>query len=188
MKLTELPQYVKHAKRFTEIVSIPGGITLSELSQEARIRMALTELGPTFIKLGQILSTRADLVGPSLAKELSELQSGTPADPPDVVREEMVSELGESPEDLFAEFIDQAMGSASIGQVHGAWLHDGQPVVVKVQHKGIEDKVTADLEIMMAIAELAEKYEPDLRPYQPRRTTRPFTSQNHTPSFRPAGF
>ena len=192
MKLTALPEYARHARRFTEIVSILGkyglatwikesdpefikgwfkssrGVSLSAQTQEARIRMALTELGPTFIKLGQILSTRADLVGPLLAKELSELQADTPADPPDLVREEVVSELGKPPEDLFADFVDQAMASASIGQVHSARLHDGQSVVVKVQHKGIEEKVTADLEIMMAMAELAEKYEPDLRPYQPR--------------------
>ena len=103
MKLTSLPQYTRNAKRFTEIVSVlvkygfanwikesdpefikglfksSEGVSLSALSQEARIRMALTELGTTFIKLGQILSTRPDLVGLSIAEELSELQSDAPA-------------------------------------------------------------------------------------------------------------
>jgi ubiquinone biosynthesis protein len=192
MKLTSLPQYVRDAKRFTEIVSILGkyglatwikesdlefvkgliksaaGVRLSELTHEARIRMALTELGPTFIKLGQILSTRADLIDPSLAKELSGLQSDTPPDPPDVVQATVRSELGKPPEELFAEFDDQAAASASIGQVHFARLDNEHAVVVKVQHEGIEEKVTTDLDILMALAELAEKYDPELRLYQPR--------------------
>ena len=126
MKLTSLPQYTRNAKRFTEIVSVLAkygfanwiretdpefikglfksaqGERLSELSSEARIRMALTELGTTFIKLGQLLSTRPDLVGPSIAGELSELQSDAPADPPHVVRTILEAELGKSPEEVFA--------------------------------------------------------------------------------------
>lgn len=111
MQLTSLPQYVNNAKRFREIVGTlakyglagwiseshpefvksllkgAGGERLSDLSRSERIRLALTELGPTFIKLGQMLSTRADLIGPDLAEELSQLQSNTPADPAEVVRD-----------------------------------------------------------------------------------------------------
>ncbi|UCG13537.1 MAG: AarF/ABC1/UbiB kinase family protein [Deltaproteobacteria bacterium] len=192
MKLRSLPQFTRNARRFTEIVSIltkhglanwiaesdpeflkglfksSRGVRLSGLTHEARIRLAITELGPTFIKLGQILSTRADLVGSSLAKELSALQSDAPADTPDVVRTTLESELGKSAEELFADFDDRASASASIGQVHLAKLHLGPAVVVKVQHEGIEEKVTTDLDILMALAELAEKYNPELRLYQPR--------------------
>ncbi|MCP4687061.1 MAG: AarF/ABC1/UbiB kinase family protein, partial [Desulfobacterales bacterium] len=191
MKLKSLPQFTRNAKRFSEIVSILGkyglaywiteqnpdfikdlfkssdGLRLSEMTQDARIRMAMTELGATFIKLGQMMSTRADLVGPSLAGELAELQSDTPADPPEVVRRTVESELGKPPEALFAEFDDRAMASASIGQVHLATLQDGQAVVVKVQHEGVEETVINDLDILVALAELAEKHDADLRPYQP---------------------
>jgi ubiquinone biosynthesis protein len=192
MKLTSLPQYTRNAKRFTEIVSIlvkygfanfirkndpefikglfksAEGVTLSDLSAEARIRMALTELGTTFIKLGQILSTRPDLVGPSLSKELSELQAEVPADPPEVVQHILESELGASPQDLFKSFAYEPLASASIGQVHGATLKNGEAVVVKVQHPGIEKNVTTDLEILMTLADIAENHDRDMRLYRPR--------------------
>ncbi len=198
LSLTSLPQFTRNTKRFTEIVSILGkyglanwisendpeflrnffrsaqGVQLSALSQEARLRLALTELGPTFIKLGQILSTRADLVGPAFAREFAELQSDIPPDPPDVIRVVIAEELGQPVERLFAAFEDQPIGSASIGQVHRATLPDGQRVVVKVQHQGIEEKVTNDLDILMALAELAEQYDETLQAYQPRATLAEF--------------
>ena len=103
--------------------------------------MALAELGPTFIKLGQILSTRPDLVGVNLADELQQLQENVPADSPEVVRKLIEAELGQPIKELFAEFEPQAMASASIGQVHRARLHSGEAVVVKVLHADIEKKV-----------------------------------------------
>ena len=198
LSLTSLPQFTRNTKRFTEIVSILGkyglanwisendpeflrnffrsaqGVQLSNLSQEARLRLALTELGPTFIKLGQILSTRADLVGPAFAREFAGLQSDIPPDPPEVIRAVIAEELGQPVERLFAAFEDQPIGSASIGQVHRATLPDGQRVVVKVQHQGIEEKVTNDLDILMALAELAEQYDETLQAYQPRATLAEF--------------
>ena len=169
MQLSSLPQYVNNAKRFREIVrtlakfGLAGWISdshpdivknllqgaagerLSDFTQAERIRMALTELGTTFIKLGQMLSTRADLIGPELADELAKLQSNTPADPGDVVRSTITEELGKPPEELFAEFDLTAMASASIGQVHRATLVDGQAVDVKVQHVVIQERDTNDL-------------------------------------------
>jgi ubiquinone biosynthesis protein len=150
------------------------GQSIAGLPTEVRIRMALTEMGTTFIKLGQILSTRPDLVGPALAHELSILQDDTPADPPDVVRALIESELHKPIEDLFAEFQATALASASIGQVHRARLRDGRHVVVKVLHHKIEDKVATDLDIMMALAELGEKYSAELRHYRPRATMAEF--------------
>ncbi len=139
-----------------------------------RLRRALTELGPTFIKLGQVLSTRADLVGPEVADELRKLQSNTPADSPDVVRQTIRDEFGKEPEELFSEFEAEAFASASIGQVHRARLPDGQEVVVKVQHAGIQDKVRLDLELLQDLAKLLEQYVAEARLYQPVATTREF--------------
>ena len=164
----QYPEFVKG--RFKTL----DGVDLVALPQGTRLRLALTELGPTFIKLGQVLSTRVDLVGPEVANELAELQSGTPPDAPEVVRNTVEAELGKPVEDLFAEFHDEALGSASIGQVHVATLPDGQEVIVKVQHAGIEDKVTADLDILLGLAELAEHYDPSLRYYQPKATVGEF--------------
>jgi ubiquinone biosynthesis protein len=150
------------------------GKPIAGLSTEVRIRMALTETGTTFIKLGQILSTRPDLVGPSLAHELSSLQDDTPADPPERVRELVKAELQRPVEELFAEFDAVAFASASIGQVHHARLHDGRRVVVKVLHHNIEDKVATDLDIMTALADLGETYSTELRHYRPRATIEHF--------------
>ena len=144
------------------------GKLLAEMSRPQRLRMALAELGTTFIKLGQILSTRSDLVGPEIAEELAHLQSSTPADPPEVVRATLETELGHPPEELFAEIDLEAMASASIGQVHRATLQDGQAVVVKVQHDGIEQRVLDDFEILARLAELAERHSSELRLYRPR--------------------
>src|SRR5438105_339797 len=150
------------------------GERLGQLTHEARIRLALTELGTTFIKLGQILSTRADLVGPELAEELGQLRSNTPPDPPEIVRGTILSELGKPVDVLFTEFDDQPLASASIGQVHRARLPSNQAVVVKVQHAGIEQKILEDLNITAGLAELLQKHVPRLRPYQPVATVREF--------------
>ena len=199
MKLSTLTQFSKNANRFKEVVFIltkyglanwikandpdfikgllkrSGGENLFELKPETRLRMALTELGPTFIKLGQILSTRADLVGPEIADELTRLQADVPADDPDIVQRIVEQELGRPLKELFSEFDKVPMGSASIGQAHRAVLHSGEVVVVKVQHDGIEPKIIDDLEILKALAELAERYDPDLRLYQPSLTVAEFS-------------
>jgi ubiquinone biosynthesis protein len=144
------------------------GQPIAGLPTEVRIRMALTEMGATFIKLGQVLSTRPDVVGPALAHELSSLQDDTPADPPDTVRALIEAELHKPIKELFADFEDAAFASASIGQVHRARLRDGRRVVVKVLHHHIETKVATDLDIMTALADLGEKYSAELRNYRPR--------------------
>lgn len=151
------------------------GQQISELPEPVRVRMALTELGTTFIKLGQILSTRADLVGPELAAELAELQSSTPADSPELVVELVTQELGAAPEDVFREFDPVAFASASIGQVHHAILKDGTSVVVKVQHTGIGERVNNDLEILIQLAVLAEHYSKELAQYCPLATAKEFS-------------
>lgn len=199
MKLGTFAQFSRNAHRLREVVSVlakyglahwvkeedpefikgllksSGGEQISELPTEVRIRMAITELGTTFIKLGQILSTRADLVGPDIAGELTKLQADVPADAEDVVRRTVESELGQPLEELFAEFDLQALGSASVGQVHRAKLFSGEIVVVKVQHDNIEPIIDDDLEILRILAEAAEHYSPELRLYQPLATVADFS-------------
>jgi ubiquinone biosynthesis protein len=198
MEVTDLPKLVRNAGRFNEVVTVAlkygiapwltnvqadwvqsllrsgDGRKIGDLSEPVRVRMALTELGTTFIKLGQILSTRADLVGPELAAELSELQSSTPADSPEQVIETITEELGDHPDNLFKSFDTAALASASIGQVHLAVLHDGTDVVVKVQHAGIESRVQNDLEILIELAKLAETYSAEVAQYNPVATAMEF--------------
>jgi ubiquinone biosynthesis protein len=150
------------------------GERLGKLTQEARIRLAITELGTTFIKLGQMLSTRADLIGPDLAAELGQLRSHTPPDPVENIKETIRTELGRPVEELFTEFDDTPLASASIGQVHPAKLASGEKVVVKVQHDGIETKILGDLDIMGMLADLAQKHVSYVRAYQPTSTLREF--------------
>ncbi len=143
------------------------GVPLSSYSRETRIRMALTDLGPAFIKLGQVLSLRPDLIGPALAAELTMLQSEVPADPPEIVRDIVEKSLGRPLRELYARFEDRPIASASIGQVHRAQLCDGTEVVVKVQHAGIEAKVREDLEVMAGLAVLADRI-PELAVWKPQ--------------------
>lgn len=150
------------------------GQAIRELRLEERVRRALTELGPTFIKLGQVLSTRPDLIGSEMASELSALQSHAPADPIAAVRALIQAELGHPPEELFAWFDETPLASASIAQVHRARLKNGREVVLKVQHAGIEPLVVADLAILEGLAEFAEKHAEALRQYQPSAVARQF--------------
>lgn len=190
MHLLAIRQLYRHGARWAEILSVlskygladwidrlgleiardfikgPAGETVARLPWKTRIRLALTELGPTFIKLGQVLSTRPDVAGVELAEELERLQEHVAPDPPEVVCQVIQAELGQAAHDVFQEFDEQPIASASIGQVHAARLKDGRRVVVKVQHPGIEDKVVVDLEILAALATLAERI-PDLQIYRP---------------------
>ncbi len=150
------------------------GQHIPDLKFEERVRLAFTELGTTFIKLGQMLSTRPDLVGPELARELALLQTAAPADPPDTVRATIETEFGKPLTQLFGNFNDAPFASASIAQVHIAQLHSGEPVVVKVQHAGIADKIMPDLDILAGLAELAEKHSSQMRLYQPAAIVRQF--------------
>ncbi|MEZ5965661.1 MAG: AarF/UbiB family protein [Planctomycetota bacterium] len=150
------------------------GVRLRDQRLETRIRLALDELGTTFIKLGQVLSTRPDLVGTELADELALLQAQTMPDPPDVVRAALTAELGRPPEALFGEFEAEAFASASIAQVHRATLASGEAVVVKVIREGVIAQAETDLEILQALARLAERHAGFLRPYQPELLARQF--------------
>jgi ubiquinone biosynthesis protein len=114
-----------------------------------RLRLALEELGPTFIKLGQVLSTRTDLLGPEFRVELAKLQDDTPRLRTEVVREFVATELGGEPESVFATFDAEPLAAASIGQAHAATMPDGTEVVVKIRRPGAMEQVELDLEILM---------------------------------------
>lgn len=153
----------------------PDGQLLSHYSQAERLRMALSELGTTFIKLGQALSTRDDLLSPAYIEALKTLQADTPPDPPDTVRAILEEELGQPVEALYTTFDFEALGSASVGQVHAATLPDGTQVVVKLIHAGIEETVRLDLELMAQVAGLLDKRS-DL-PFRPNDVIADFRRQ-----------
>ena len=191
MRISSLPRYYRNLRRWQEIIVVlrrygladwlsnlrvdfirdwlkdEQGVPLASYSREARVRMALTELGPTFIKLGQVLSLRPDLVGSEQAAELQQLQSQVPADPFDQIKALVETELKLPINEAFSEFSELSIASASIGQVHAAKLIDGTPVVVKVQHVNIQAKVNEDLEVLRGLAMLAERI-PEFAVWQPR--------------------
>ncbi len=197
MRISAIPQIYRNVNRWGEILSIlskygladwlsrfefafgkswlknRNGQILAEESRETRIRLAIEELGPTFIKLGQIMSTRPDIVGSDLADELQGLQAHVQADELELVANTIETELGRTIDDVFVDFSDAPVASASIGQVHRARLKTGEEVAVKVQHDGIQQIVHVDLDILSGLAQLAARI-PELRPYRPQATVAEF--------------
>ncbi|MBM7556280.1 ABC1 kinase family protein [Halanaerobacter jeridensis] len=149
----DLYQFVPLSKRIKTLDSSAP----PETSKAKRLRKVLEELGPTFIKLGQLLSTRPDILPQEYILELEKLQDQAPPITYEEVIEQLESELETDYEELFQEFSPAPLASASIGQVHKAILHDGTEVVVKVQRPGIEQKVNSDLDIMTDLAGMLEK-------------------------------
>ena len=133
----------------------------------ARIREALIELGPIFVKFGQILSTRRDLLPPDLADELAQLQDRVPPFPGPQARAIIEKAWGKSIEAFLDDFDERPLASASIAQVHSARLKDGRQVVVKVVRPGIEPVIRRDLGLLRIIAELAQRYWRDGRRLRP---------------------
>ena len=140
---------------------------LENTTRPERVRLALEELGPTFIKLGQIMSTRPDLIPMSFISELEKLQDHVPPFPYEDVEQIITDELGAPPEELFEAFTKEPLAAASIGQTHRALLKTGEQVVIKVQRPHIRSTVEADLEIMMHIASMMEKHIDELELYHP---------------------
>jgi ubiquinone biosynthesis protein len=191
MRVSSIPQIYRNVRRWQEIIRVlrrygladwlsklnvdfirdwikdDSGTPLASYSREQRIRMAITELGPTFIKFGQVLSLRPDLVGLDLASELQALQSDIPADPPASIRKTLAEHMQGSIEQTFLDFDNQPIASASIGQVHRATLPDGTDVVVKIQHENIRETIREDLDVLSGLAVLAERL-PELAAWQPQ--------------------
>ena len=148
---------------------------LARLEPPARVRRVLEELGPSFVKLGQILSTRVDLFSPEWITEFSKLQDSAIALPFSELRAQLTEDLGGLPENIFPRLETQALAAASLAQVHRAWLSDGTPVVLKIRRPGIRPLVEADLRLLKRLAEIVESEAPDLRRYRPKEVVRQFT-------------
>lgn len=137
-----------------------------------RLARALQELGPAFIKLGQSLATRADLLGEGIARDLSLLQDRLPPFPSEAARATVERDLEQPLDSLFASFEDRPVAAASIAQVHFATTTEGEPVAVKVLRPGIEEAIARDLDLFLWAAEWAERLHPPLRRYKPVEAVR----------------
>ena len=149
---------------------------LLQLDTASRIRAALQDLGPTFVKLGQVLATRVDLLPPRWVEELSELQNAVPAVDFELVRPQLQEDLGADPDSVFAALEHVPMAAASLAQAHGARLHDGTRVVLKVRRPGIREVVEADLRLLRQVATIVERQVPELARFHPSDTLRQFAA------------
>jgi ubiquinone biosynthesis protein len=144
-----------------------GTSKVIDASKPERVRLLCEALGPTFIKFGQLLSTRADLLPPEYLAELARLQDHAPSEDFAAVRAIIQEELRQPLTTLFTRLDPIPLAAASIAQVHRAALAEGQEVVIKVQRPRIAQVITADLDVLRDLSRLAERYLPDLRPLQP---------------------
>jgi len=144
------------------------------LEPAQRMRMALEELGPTFVKLGQLMATRVDLFPPRWIAEFEKLQAEVPPVPFEALLPELTRALGRSPFEVFRDIEVQAYAAASIAQVHRAKLHDGTPVVLKVRRPGVREKIDADLRLLRRVSELIESEIPEARRYHPAEIAEQF--------------
>lgn len=171
IELLKIEQYIEIG---LQLISKNRRNRLEKLSRAERVRMACEELGPTYIKFGQILSTRPDLVPVDFIKELSKLQDDVPSSPFSEVSRIIESELGAPPEAIFDYFEKTPIASASIGQVYRATLKDGEAVAVKVQRPGIRKIIEVDLEIMLHLATLMERHVEEMSLHQPVKIVEEF--------------
>ena len=149
---------------------------LARLKPPERIRRILEELGPTFVKLGQLLATRVDLFGPEWLAEFQKLQDRAPAvDWADIERQ-LAEDLGAPPQEVFAWVDPEPLAAASLGQVHRARLQDGSEVVLKVRRPGIRPVVEADLRLLERLAEIIASEVDELKRYRPQLLVRQFSA------------
>ena len=146
----------------------------SELSQAQRLRLCIEELGPIFIKFGQMMATRRDLFGDEITDELEKLLDRVPPFPLPVARAIVEQQLGMPIDQAFKHFDDTQIASASIAQVYGAELHDGQQVIVKIVRPGIEGQIRKDIEVLMLLARMADRYWGEAKRITPLQVVREF--------------
>lgn len=148
---------------------------LSTLDAPTRVRRAMEDLGPTFVKLGQVLATRVDLFPPEWILEFGKLQNAAPALDYAQIHPQLCEDLGEEPENVFARIDQVPLAAASLAQAHRAWLADGTAVILKVRRPGIRKIIEADLRLLSRMAEIVEAQAPDLQRYRPREVVHQFT-------------
>jgi ubiquinone biosynthesis protein len=146
---------------------------------EERIRMAFEELGSTYVKFGQILATRPDLIPMSLIHELRKLQDHVPPFDVALAKQTIEEEIGTKIGEVFAEFEEKPLAAASIAQVHRGKLKNGEEVVVKVQRPGLRALIDADLDLLHVLAELLEENLPEMRRWQPVAIVEEFDRSIH---------
>jgi ubiquinone biosynthesis protein len=148
---------------------------IASFTPAERMRMALEELGPTFVKLGQLLSTRPDVIPVSYADEFAKLQDNVPSFSYEEIREQIRNELGGEIEIFFSSFDQESIAAASIAQVHKARLLSGEEVVVKVRRPGILELIETDIDALMGLALIAERHLPGSDIYDPVGLVKEFT-------------
>ncbi len=148
---------------------------LAHQEPSERVRKALEEMGPTFIKLGQILATRPDVFAPDWIAEFRKLQDRVQPLPFSEIEPQLCDDLQAGIDEVFAVFDQEPLASASISQVYKAVLQDGCDVIVKVRRPGIRSKVEADLRLLKLLAEIAEKDSSEFRRFQPQAIVHQFT-------------
>jgi len=183
-----LNYYLELGRRIVTLGTAPKEI--ERLSQPERLRLAMVELGPTFIKLGQILSTRPDIIPKEYADEFGKLQDKVPSLPYEEIEAYIREELGASADELFSELSPIPLAAASIAQVHRGRLKNGDEVVIKVRRPGIKQVIETDVDILLGLAYLIENHIPQADIYDPvgvvkefRRTINremDFTREGHT--------
>lgn len=144
-----------------------GDEALAQLTWEHRVRLVLENLGPTFIKLGQMAATRPDLIPMSLIFELRKLQDDVAPFSIEQVRQTIVADFGKPLDQIYATFDEKPLAAASIAQVHRATLHSGEQVVVKVQRPNLDRIIRTDLDLLQMIAGTIEDRVPESRPFRP---------------------
>ncbi|MCJ2025661.1 MULTISPECIES: ABC1 kinase family protein [unclassified Methylobacterium] len=147
-------------------------VDVTRLSEPERMRRAIEALGPTFIKFGQILASRPDLLSPAWTEELQKLHSQVPPVPWEQIKDQLEQDLGGPAAEIFAEFNIEPLASASIAQVYRARLHSGEDVIVKVVRPNLRKIIEADLRLMAHGARIVEAEWPDMARYQPREQMR----------------
>ena len=171
IELLKIEQYIEVG---LQLISSKRRDRMEKLSRAQRVRMAIEELGPTYIKLGQVLSTRPDLVPAQFIEELAKLQDNVPSFGFSEVSRIIEAEFGAPLKELFEYFDENSFASASIGQVHRARLADGESVAVKVQRPGIKKIIEVDLEIMLHLATLMERNIEEMSLYRPVKIVEEF--------------
>jgi ubiquinone biosynthesis protein len=173
----QIVSYMVASKRYSFVRRIIPKTTrknAQKYSKWEKMRLVCEELGPTFVKFGQILSNRPDLLPEELILQLEKLQDNVPPMPSNIAQEVVEEELKKSVNELFANFEPDAFASASMAQVHRATLHTGEKVAIKVQRPGIKQTILEDIRVMYSLADIFEKRIPSLKSFDPHGLVRSF--------------
>lgn len=167
-------QVVERARLGSFILDRFTAPEVTGLSAAERLRLCFEKLGPTFVKLGQLLASRPDLIPTEFVEEFRKLHDQVPAMEFGVIRRTLMEHFAQEIEEIFSEFDPVPIGAASIAQVYQARLRDGTPVVVKVQRPGISQVIEEDLSMLRVLADLLESYVSEVRPFNPKAVVEEF--------------